>query len=73
MKQEHELDVGDVVTLKSGGPPMTVRVCSQSSYTDDIEYSCYWFNQVDGNGNFSLQQGIFSGLTLKKLDQDDCE
>ncbi|ODN43450.1 YodC family protein [Piscirickettsia litoralis] len=54
--------VGDVVMLKSGGPPMTVKTVSQLDYLDDIEYACCWFNQSDQE--FILQQGIFSGETL---------
>ena len=51
---------GDVVCLKSGGPPMTV-----DGYTPDGRTSCVWFEKTD------RKSSIFSEATLEKLEEDD--
>lgn len=44
---------GDVVVMKSGGPPMTVdKVPGEMQYHDD-EYRCEWFKGATAQfGNF---------------------
>lgn len=53
MQHEEQFEAGDVVRLKSGGPPMVVRAVS-----GDTAY-CQWYAGVD------LHQGtfLFSSLT----------
>jgi uncharacterized protein YodC (DUF2158 family) len=52
------LQVGDVVQLKSGGPAMTInRVLSDQSF------ACQWFDK-DG----ALKNGMFQSAQLKKFE-----
>jgi uncharacterized protein YodC (DUF2158 family) len=36
---------GDVVVLKSGGPPMTVSQCDQDSFGGEMTVWCSWFEK----------------------------
>ena len=50
-------DIGDVVTLKSGGPPMTIEVDKEGD-----EYVCVWFEGSE------TKRGAFPSSTLMKHD-----
>lgn len=56
MDDNEEIETGDVVTLKSGGPEMTVNGFSRDS---DSMAVCVWF---DGS---VLREGSFHQKTLK--------
>lgn len=58
---------GDVVVMKSGGPPMTVdktpgEKASAYPYSPLTEYECEWFKGA------SAQKGIFSEHLLEKYE-----
>lgn len=53
------LQVGDVVTLKSGGPAMTVRLVG-----NDGKVHCGWFNQQGNQWEYKHQD--FPPDALKK-------
>lgn len=55
---QSEYKEGDIVKLKSGGPPMTVE--SFTNYVSYMRYRCLWF--VDGN----LYSGDFREEVLQK-------
>lgn len=50
--------IGDVVVLKSGGPPMTVF--SSPASRADQQVGCVWFDKDGG-----IQQRVFEPGTLK--------
>ncbi|MCK1742227.1 DUF2158 domain-containing protein [Bradyrhizobium sp. 139] len=52
-----QLNKGDTVRLKSGGPLMTV------GETINGNYDCFWFNNVDGE--WTVKSQIFSPELLK--------
>jgi len=52
---------GDIVKLKSGGPPMTVQAEGQDSGSDD-KVPCIWFDEN------SLRQHVFDKLILSKIE-----
>jgi len=56
-----EIQVGDTVKLKSGGPKMTVR-----EYFPKGEWDCQWF--VGRPGNQELRTGSFPAESLGKVD-----
>jgi uncharacterized protein YodC (DUF2158 family) len=69
---ERHFVVGDIVKLKSGGPPMTVKEVFEPD-ADDIlrrkntyEYRCQWF------AGSKLQDGIFTEEGLE-VPADDSE
>lgn len=43
MSVERELQIGDVVTLKSGGPKMTIENIGLYSYEKTESAKCSWF------------------------------
>lgn len=56
MPTQSKIDKGDTVQLKSGGPVMTVQVCSQN-----LAY-CVWFDEES-----SRKEGSFEVGTLVKV------
>jgi len=50
------MNIGDIVTLKSGGPKMTVTALKANNYLD-----CVWFNE---NHNALPFYGTFAEQTL---------
>jgi uncharacterized protein YodC (DUF2158 family) len=47
-----KFSVGDLVKLKSGGPPMTVNSVGVESFRDGkYEYYCKWFAGAKDNSN----------------------
>ena len=57
MPTQSKIDKGDTVQLKSGGPVMTVQVCSQN-----LAY-CVWFDEES-----SRKEGSFEVGTLVKVE-----
>jgi uncharacterized protein YodC (DUF2158 family) len=55
---EETFEAGDVVRLKSGGPPMVVRAVS-----GDVAY-CQWYAGVD------LHQGTFLFTSLRDISHE---
>lgn len=53
--------IGDVVTLKSGGPMMTIAALAEE-LSDDQNNLCYWFSQEE-----VLEEHLFPVNTLKKI------
>lgn len=53
--------IGDVVGLKAGGPPMTVSRFYEGSV------SCQWFSRDDLGKWGELQEGIFPAEGLRKM------
>ena len=58
---------GTIVSLKSGGPKMTVRNCKSDLRNTPIDHfpdsvTCVWF---DGNGN--VNNGVFKETDLKEV------
>ena len=43
MPKQTKYKVGDIVSLKSGGPDMTIKAESVSSSSGVITYTCQWF------------------------------
>jgi uncharacterized protein YodC (DUF2158 family) len=48
---------GDVVMLKSGGPPMTVQIMKEKGEGETMD-QCQWFSGAE------LQQGVFVESSL---------
>jgi uncharacterized protein YodC (DUF2158 family) len=48
-----DIEVGDVVVLKSGGPAMTVGhiECSTTNHEDD-QATCVWINEAGGGETY---------------------
>lgn len=60
-----DFKVGDVVRVRSGGPPMTVKEIGEKSMTGE---AAVWFDKV---GNRQVpQEEAFSPAVLKKVEQD---
>lgn len=57
-ENEAKFEPGDVVRLKSGGPPMVVRAVS-----GDTAY-CQWYSEVD------LHQGTFLFASLRDINRE---
>jgi len=51
-----EFNIGDVVRLKSGGPPMTVTMVPESPVES---YKCEWFEGT------TPKEGLFPGAALQ--------
>jgi len=64
--EENKILAGDVVELKSGGPPMTVLFLNKSApygaATTVVTFRCSWF---DLEGNKVLTEGDFPAVALK--------
>jgi uncharacterized protein YodC (DUF2158 family) len=58
VQEEEQFEAGDVVRLKSGGPPMVVRAVS-----GDTAY-CQWYAGVD------LHQGTFLFSSLRDISNE---
>lgn len=52
---------GDVVSLKSGGPQMTIQVFSEESG----QVNCHWFDNAN-----KLQEGVFDINTIEAINAD---
>jgi uncharacterized protein YodC (DUF2158 family) len=52
---------GDLVTLKSGGPKMTVKSTGMAGFQDD-DYYCQWF------AGANLKSGHFKFDSLKRVE-----
>lgn len=64
----NKYSVGDVVTLNSGGPDMSVlEVYAPDQYTESkhYQYRCQWF------AGKKLENGLFSERSLLKVDSND--
>lgn len=59
-KMAEELKVGDVVELKSGGPPMTIEDIGRYNYSDVPAAKCVWF---EGK---KRHEDVFQIATLQK-------
>ncbi|WP_226501420.1 DUF2158 domain-containing protein [Pseudomonas sp. MWU16-30322] len=57
------IEKGDVVALKSGGPSMTVNDIVAEWGTGEMLAKCTWFNSSD-----MTQHENFALFTLKKID-----
>ena len=57
---EYGFKIGDVVTLKSGGPAMTVDEVSKMSEGGKDCIKCYWFDP-----KMQLKNGEFSPASLE--------
>lgn len=55
-------NVGDIVSLKSGGPPMTVEKIIANAIKQIVQYRCQWF------AGKKLEFGLFAPESLKKDD-----
>ncbi|MCY4329921.1 MAG: DUF2158 domain-containing protein [Endozoicomonadaceae bacterium] len=61
MEDKNTFTIGEIVQLKSGGPPMTVSKAITNlddKFSDD--YRCQWFDAK------KLNSGVFSGDSLVK-------
>jgi uncharacterized protein YodC (DUF2158 family) len=56
-----EIGPGDVVTLKSGGPKMTVTQVGMTQFSDTLSAWCEWFD-----GNKPLK-GTYAVAALEKV------
>lgn len=56
-----QFQLGDVVQLKSGGPPMTVTYVNEKG-----RVSCAWFNRVEGGIAWEPKHETFPPEALKK-------
>jgi uncharacterized protein YodC (DUF2158 family) len=65
MAAENDIKPGDVVQLKSGGPPMTVTQIGQANYEDFLSAWCSWFEGKKAN------QGVYALVALKKATPED--
>lgn len=59
-----EIQPGDVVQLKSGGPMMTVASVGEAHLTGEMSVWCEWFDEKK-----QAQKGTFSLIAVKKADQ----
>jgi uncharacterized protein YodC (DUF2158 family) len=57
------LENGDVVGLKSGGPPMTISKVNAGGGN----HACQWFT-IDYDGNWTLHDGVFDPASLMKVE-----
>ena len=61
-----DLKIGDVVTLKSGGPKMTVSGLDDDGRGGKVVH-CSWFG---GQNHDQLEHSAFNPAALQKLDSD---
>ena len=62
-----ELKVGDIATLKSDGPMMTVEKIDP----DGMHVECAWF-EPSGHGGFDGPlRGVFVRATLRRMNQGE--
>lgn len=61
-----EIKTGDVVTLKSGGPKMTVSTVDKKMGGKELHAWCDWF--VQDKAPWKKDQGVFPLSSLKKAD-----
>ena len=59
-----EIQPGDVVQLKSGGPLMTVASVGETHMTGELSVWCEWFDDKK-----QAQKETFSLIAVKKVDQ----
>jgi uncharacterized protein YodC (DUF2158 family) len=60
-----DLKIGDVVTLKSGGPKMTITSGPEDDGTGGKVVHCSWFG---GQNHEHLEHSAFNTAALQKLD-----
>lgn len=56
-----EIVPGDVVSLKSGGPKMTVTSIGKTQFSDELSVWCEWFDD-----KMKAQSGTFSLIAVEK-------
>jgi uncharacterized protein YodC (DUF2158 family) len=61
-----EFEPGDIVQLKSGGPPMTVERIGKEEKTGEDTVSCTWFEK--SGKNQQLQRETFNPVLLQKYE-----
>lgn len=61
-----EIQPGDVVQLKSGGPMMTVAMVGEAQTTGEMTVWCEWFDEKK-----QAQKGTFSLIAVNKTDQQE--
>jgi uncharacterized protein YodC (DUF2158 family) len=62
-----DLKIGDIVTLKSGGPKMTVTSAPEDDGSGGKVVHCSWFG---GEKHNQLEHSSFNPGALQKLDSD---
>ncbi|MGO8154435.1 YodC family protein [Rhizobium leguminosarum] len=61
-----QIQVGDVVVLKSGGPRMTVANVDRYGYEEHLSANCDWF--VADKSPWKHENGTFPLTSLKKAE-----
>ncbi len=61
-----EFKLGDIVCLKSGGPPMTVEQTGKRQFDEEGVW-CVWFEMVGKKQ--TPKKEVFSPNVLKKVDR----
>ena len=64
MDNEQNLAPGDVVMLKSGGPPMTIEDIDKFQYSEHDKALCSWFEGKQRKSD------VFELSSLEKVDRD---
>ncbi|MEO8989387.1 MAG: DUF2158 domain-containing protein [Acidobacteriaceae bacterium] len=59
-----EFKPGDVVQLKSGGPPMTVEHIGKQNHSDDIVVWCVWSEKVGARQE--VKEYTFDPIVLRQ-------
>ncbi|OLC24864.1 MAG: hypothetical protein AUH71_02105 [Thaumarchaeota archaeon 13_1_40CM_4_48_7] len=65
-EKQMEFTPGDVVQLKSGGPPMTVERLGKTGENEEVTVYCTWFEQVGKRQE--LHRESFSPVVLEKYE-----
>jgi len=60
-----EIKAGDIVMLKSGGPPMTVKWVGKNALEQEGAF-CEWF--VNDKAPWKMESALFSLASLKVLE-----